>query len=88
MDIMDGLSMSKDQSAISTPETSLLHLSGSEIQWNRAEILRSLEGKTIQRVQFGQTGAFLEVSDIGILSLNLLLDKRTGRPFLFWELSD
>jgi len=34
-----------------------------------------------------QTGLFLYVANI-ILWVNILIDRQSGRPFLFWELTD
>ena len=65
-----------------------VQLDGEAFHWNRGELMRTLEGNTIQRIQAGQTLFFLYVANVGILMINVLIDRLTGRPFLYWELTD
>jgi hypothetical protein len=71
-----------------TQEVVLVHLNGREIHWKRDELMRALQGNTVDRIQMGKTGLFLYVKNVGILAVNVLIDRSTGRPFLFWEMVD
>ena len=61
---------------------------GEAFYWDRAALIRALEGNTIRRIQAGQTIFFLYVSNVGILMIRVLINRSTGRPFLYWGLTD
>ena len=71
-----------------TQEVVLVRLNSKEINWNRGELMRTLRGKAVDRIQMGQSGLFLYVTNVGILGINVLIDRLAGRPFLFWEMVD
>ena len=71
-----------------TLEVVLVRLKGKEIHWKRDELMRALRGNAVNRIQIGQSGLFLYVTNVGILAVNVLIDRSTGRPFLFWEMVD
>jgi hypothetical protein len=71
-----------------TQDVVLVQLKGKEIHWKRGELMRALQGNAFSRIQKGQSGLFLYVKNVGILWVNVLIDQSTGRPFLFWEMSD
>jgi hypothetical protein len=66
----------------------LIRLKSGEIHWKRGELMLALQGNTFSRIQMARSGLFLYVKNVGILSVNVLIDQSTGRPFLFWEMSD
>ena len=70
-----------------TPAMVLLRFSHREILWRRGGLMESLRGHAFRRIQMSQTGLFLYVANI-ILWVNILIDRQSGRPFLFWELTD
>ena len=70
-----------------TPAIVLLRFSHREIRWRRGELMESLKGHAVRRIQMSQTGLFLYVANI-ILSVNILIDRQSGRPFLYWGLTD
>jgi hypothetical protein len=61
---------------------------GEAFYWDRAELIRALEGNSIRRIEAGQTIFLLYVSNVGILMISVLINRSTGRPFLFWEMTD
>jgi hypothetical protein len=71
-----------------TQEVVLVRLKGKEIHWKRDELMRALRGNAVYRIQMGQSGLFLYVTNVGILAVSVLIDRSTGRPFLFWEMVD
>ena len=71
-----------------TQEIVLVRLAGREIYWRRGEMIRALDGNTVRRIQPSQSGFFLYVTNVGILTIDMLIDRLTGRPFLFWGLTD
>ena len=71
-----------------TPEAVLVRLKGKEIHWKRGELILALRGNAIHRIQMGQSGLFLYITNVGILSVNVLIDRSTELPFLFWEMVD
>jgi len=74
-------------SGSAAPAMVLLRFSHREIPWRRGELMESLRGHAVRRIQMSQTGLFLYVANI-ILWVNILIDRQSGRPFLFWELTD
>jgi len=79
---------SKGASESQAPKAVLVQLGDQPFHWNRDELLRALEGNPISRIQAGQTLFFLYVSNVGILMINVLINRSTGCPFLFWEMTD
>jgi hypothetical protein len=71
-----------------TQDVVMVRLKGKEIHWKRGELMRALGGNAVSRIQMGQSGIFLYVKNVGILSVNVLIDQSTGRPFLFWNKSN
>lgn len=71
-----------------TREAVLIRLGGREFVWKRDELMQALKGNAVRRIQMGQCGAFLYVANVGILWINVLINSLSGRPFLFWELTD
>jgi len=71
-----------------TQQVVLVRLKGKEIHWKRDELMRALRGNAVYRIQMGQSGLFLYVTNVGILAVSVLIDRSTGRPFLFWEMVD
>jgi hypothetical protein len=71
-----------------TLEVVLVRLKGREIHWKRDELMRALRGNAVDRIQMGQSGLFLYVTNVGILAVNVLVDRSTGHSFLFWEMID
>jgi hypothetical protein len=75
-------------SAPHPPGAVLLRLSGKDILWKRAELMQALRGNAIRRIQMSQTGLFLYVANVGIVAVNVLIDRKLNRPFFFWDLTD
>jgi hypothetical protein len=65
-----------------------IRLGGREFLWKRGDLIQALQGNAICRIQMGQSGAFLYVANVNILAINVLINCLTGRPFLFWDLTD
>ena len=63
-------------------------MSGKDILWKRAELMQALRGNAIRRIQMSQTGLFLYVANVGIVAVNVLIDRKLNRPFFFWDLTD
>jgi hypothetical protein len=70
------------------PGEVVIRLGGKEIRWKRGELIRALKGKTFRGVQASQSGFFFYATNVDILAINVLINRRTGRPFLFWQLTD
>jgi len=70
------------------PKAVLVQLEDVTFYWDRDELIRALEGNTVQRIQAGQTLFFFYVSNVGILMISVLINRSTGRPFLFWQVTD
>lgn len=66
----------------------LVQLEDVTFYWDRDELVRALEGNTVQRIQAGHTLYFLYVANVGILMISVLINRSTGRPFLYWGLTD
>jgi hypothetical protein len=66
----------------------IVRLGNKESIWRRGEILLSLVGTKLRRLHQVDPSIFLEFSDIGILSVNILINRASQRPFLFWGYSD
>jgi hypothetical protein len=73
---------------IATQGNVVIHLARKEILWKRSEMIESLVGHTLRRIHASQTGLFVYVTNFGILALNVLINRVSGVPFLFWEPSD
>jgi hypothetical protein len=71
-----------------TQEVVSVRLKGKEIHWKRDELMRALRGNAVYRMQMSQSGLFLYVTNIGILAVNVLINRSTGHPFLFWRMVD
>jgi len=71
-----------------TPDLVLVRLAGKEIHWQIGELIRALVGQVVLRIQASQIGFFLYLTNVGILYLSVLIDRHSGCPFLFWDLSD
>jgi hypothetical protein len=50
--------------------------------------MQALRGNAIRRIQMSQTGLFLYVANVGIVAVNVLIDRKLNRPFFFWDLTD
>lgn len=79
---------SNGASAPRAQDAVFVRLDDQAFYWNRGELMRALEGNAVQRIQAGQTLFFLYVASVGILMINVLINRLTGRPFLYWELTD
>jgi hypothetical protein len=66
----------------------IVRLAGQTFTWARAALDASLPGHELRGVQPSESSCFLYVRGIRILHISVLLDRRTGRPFLFWWPSD
>jgi hypothetical protein len=76
------------RSATQLPSAVLLRLGPHEFSWNRGELAGSLAGKTVIKLTATVTGYFIEVTEVGTLFLNTLVDSKSASSFVFFEASD
>lgn len=65
-----------------------LRLAGQTWTWERKSLIAAMVGRTFRLVQATQSTFFLYVSGLDILWIHVLIDGRTGHPFLCWEPTD
>jgi hypothetical protein len=66
----------------------LIRLGRKEIHWKRGDLIRALEGQTFRLIRASQSGFFFYATGVDILTIHVLMNRRTGRPFLFWQPTD
>jgi hypothetical protein len=65
-----------------------LRLAGQTWTWERNGLITAMVGRTFRLVQATQSTFFLYVSGLDILWIHVLIDGRTGHPFLCWSPTD
>jgi hypothetical protein len=71
--------------AESDEDHQLLTLNGTTIAWQRAKLARDRVGHVFQRLQPGRVTAYVYAADCKILLVAVLINSKSGEPFLYWE---
>lgn len=56
--------------------------------WDRPAIIQKMLSSSLVQIDASPDLLWLYFSAVGIIAVSVLIDKETGRPFLFWEPSD
>ena len=70
------------------PENLQLRLADRTWPWERNSLIAAMTGRTFRLVYATQSTYFLYISGLDILWVSVLIDSRTGRPFLYWRPTD
>ncbi|HEY5311288.1 MAG TPA: hypothetical protein VIK18_02170 [Pirellulales bacterium] len=71
--------------AESDEDVQMLSLNGTSIAWPRAKLARQRVGHEFRRFQPGGVSAYIYAAECKILMVAVLVNSKSGEPFLYWE---